>query len=36
MMVIMIGMFCYFVYRQDDMQRALASLGKEIKVVGGR
>lgn len=28
MMIITIGMFCYFVYRQDDMLRALASLDK--------
>ena len=29
MIMLMIGMFCYFVYRQDDMLRALECLKKE-------
>ena len=29
MIMLMIGMFCYFVYRQDDMLRALECLNKE-------
>lgn len=31
MKMILISMFCYFVFRQDDMLKALACLDKEEK-----
>ena len=31
MMMILISMFCYFVFRQDDILKALACLDKEEK-----
>lgn len=34
MMVIMIGMFCYFVYRQDDMPKSVSESGQGDKSGG--